>query len=180
MTTAIVRIVMIIRIIVAVLIQPLLQLYTVSCIPSCVHFPCLACIAMPVRAGATEAEFIDASYMVESVYREAEGGVFMLMTTPASNRSGRPEDWDIFFMPGATAAAVLPLRTATGPSRRIGPLGERDSRSIYAPSMREYTQLINPGAWYRIFCGYSARWPALDGEWYACDLYLQAPGNLYT
>ena len=135
---------------------------------------------MPVPATATPAEFQQASYMVESVYRQADQGVLMLMTTAASNRSGSPADWDVYIMPGAVASAVLPYRTATAPSRRIGVLGDVDIRSVNVPSMREYIQVIQPGQWYRTWAGYNQQHLTLDYRWYACDMYHQAQGALYS
>ena len=135
---------------------------------------------MPVPSTATEAEFQQASYMIEAVYRQGDQGVLMLMTTARSNRSGSPADWDVFLMPGAVAAAVLPYWTATGESRRIGALGDVDIRSVNVPSMREYIQLITPAQWYRVFVGYNPKHLTLDRRWYACDMYVQAPGMLYT
>ena len=65
----------------------------------------------PVRFNASEQEFRDASYMVETVYRQDGPNVFMLMTSGRSNAGGGyPALWDVFILGNTVCMDVLPYR----------------------------------------------------------------------
>ena len=151
-----------------------LKLLNITSLRPVLKMPC-------IRANATMEEFRDASYMVETVYRNTEGGVWLATTTPESNAwGGLPRYWDVYFLEGATAVDVMPFAYARSLPQRISTFGEHLAASVTYTTMEDYCRANFAGQWHRHWVGYSQKHLTLDNEWYCFDLYYQSPQLAYS
>ena len=137
---------------------------------------------MPISFRATREELGYHSYMVEAVYRQEDTGVWLAMTTAASNRArGAPHLWDVFLLPGVEIVDVLLYRYLPDGvlPHRAGSFGEVCPLSFQYPTMEAYCRRHFQNQWYRHWVGYSMEYHDLDRRYHALDVYYQTPRMMY-
>ena len=135
-----------------------------------------------IPANASAEDFQSASYMVESVYRPTEGGVWFAMTTAEStSMGGNPQYWDVYILNGAHTFDALPFAYTGGVlPHRLGTFGDCIADSGRYATMEEYCQADYAGQWHRHWVGYSNQHLTLDSQWWCLDLYYQPPQLVYS
>ena len=134
-----------------------------------------------MRKGSSEDEFRAYSYMVEvywlAVVRAGVRGVIVYMTTGASNRSGRIDDWEVFFLSEVTVGSILGYTTGE-------PLGlVRNVHGMvygYRHMIQFLTNAYRTNVPHHAWAGYSQNTFTLDDLWHAVDWYWQSPQELMS